>query len=112
MPIFVRAGAIVPLGPVKQYTSEPVEGPLTVQIYPGADGAFTLYEDDGHSLDYERGDWMGVEMRWMEASRRLTLRLARGSRMRGPSRRIELQVAGRRGSRQAIFDGRPLEIPL
>ena len=112
MPIFVRAGAIVPLGPVKQYTSEPVEGPLTVQIYPGADGTFTLYEDDGHSLDYERGDWMGVEMRWIEASRRLTLRLARGSRMRGPSRRIQLQIAGRRGSRQTIFDGRPLEIPL
>ena len=102
----------MPLGPVKQYTSEPVEGPLTVQIYPGADGTFTLYEDDGHSLDYERGDWMGVEMRWIEASRRLTLRLARGSRMRGPSRRIQLQIAGRRGSRQAIFDGRPLEIPL
>src|SRR5206468_7681976 len=44
MPLFVRSGAILPLGPVRQYTSEPVDAPVAVQIYPGADGAFTMYE--------------------------------------------------------------------
>ncbi len=47
MPLYVRAGTILPLGPVKQYTSEVVDGPLTLQIYPGADGQFMVYEDDG-----------------------------------------------------------------
>jgi dienelactone hydrolase len=47
MPLYVRAGAILPLGPVKQYTEEVVDAPLTFVIYPGADGSFTWYEDDG-----------------------------------------------------------------
>src|SRR5439155_6015614 len=60
MPLYVRAGAIVPFGPVKQYAAEKAAGPLTMVIYPGADGAFDLFEDDGRSFDYERGAWMGV----------------------------------------------------
>ena len=54
IPLYVRAGAILPMGPVKQYTGEQVDGPLTVHVYPGADGAFLLYEDDGQSFDYRR----------------------------------------------------------
>ena len=50
MPLHVRAGAILPLGPVRQYVDEPVDGPLTLVVYPGADGAFTLYEDDGRDV--------------------------------------------------------------
>ena len=46
MPLYVRAGSIIPMGPVKQYAAEKVDGPLTLLIYPGAD-AFALYEDDG-----------------------------------------------------------------
>ena len=59
MPLYVRAGAIVPMGPVKQYTAEKVDGPLAVTVYPGADGAFLLYEDDGSSFNYRKGEWMG-----------------------------------------------------
>ena len=47
MPLYVRAGAIIPMGPVKQYTSEPSDEPLTLVVYPGADGASSWYEDDG-----------------------------------------------------------------
>lgn len=50
MPLHVRAGAIVPMGPIKQYVDEPVDAPLSVTIYPGADGAFELYEDDGRTF--------------------------------------------------------------
>ena len=60
MPLYVRAGAIVPMGPVKQYTAEKVEGPITVTVYPGADGTFLLYEDDGSSFNYRKGEWMGL----------------------------------------------------
>ena len=51
-------------GPVKQYTAEPVDGPLTVTVYPGADGSFELFEDDGRSFEYRRGGWMGIAMKW------------------------------------------------
>src|SRR5271168_456127 len=81
MPIYTRAGSIVPMGPVRQYVSETVEGPLTVTIYPGADAEFLLYEDDGKSFAYRQGEWMGIEMRWKDAGKELEMRLADGSRM-------------------------------
>ena len=57
MPLYARSGSILPLGPVKQYTGEKVDGPLTLIVYPGVDGAFTMYEDDGATFDYRRGQW-------------------------------------------------------
>jgi alpha-glucosidase (family GH31 glycosyl hydrolase) len=81
MPIYTRAGSIVPMGPVRQYVSEAVEGPLTVTIYPGADAEFLLYEDDGKSFAYRQGEWMGIEMRWKDAGKKLEMRLADGSRV-------------------------------
>ena len=76
-------------------------------------GSFTLYEDDGRSFDYERGDWMGVDMQWNDASRRLTLRLTPGSRFRPPAeRRFRVRVAGARSSRDIRFVGTPLEVRL
>lgn len=76
MPLFVRAGATIPMGPVKQYTDERVDGPLTVTIYPGADGAFVMYEDDGKSFAHREGAWTGIEFVWDDTPRRLTIRLA------------------------------------
>ena len=113
MPLHVRAGALLPFDPIKQYVDEPVEAPLSLTIYPGADGAFTLYEDDGRTFDYRRGEWMGVEMRWQDATRRLTLQLARGSRMLPSLRRtIDVRVAGARPSRRLTFTGRPIAATL
>ena len=57
LPFYVRAGAIVPIGPVKQYVDEKVDAPLELRIYPGSDGRFVLYDDDGVSFDYERGEF-------------------------------------------------------
>ena len=111
MPLYVRAGAILPLGPVKQYVDEPVAAPLEFTIYPGADGAFFLYEDDGRSFDYRRGDWMGVEISWNDARRTVALRLARGSRMLAPGRRDWIVKLGQT-ARLVTFEGRPLELKL
>ena len=114
LPIYVRAGAIVPMGPVRQYTSEPVDGPLTLMVYPGANGAFDLYEDDGATFDCRSGEWMGIRMRWRDAERQLTLDLAPGSRMRPPMQRaVEVRVAGSTGApRAVVFEGRPVEVRL
>ncbi len=111
MPLYVRAGSIVPLGPVKQYTGEPAGGPLTLWVYPGAGATFALYEDDGVSFNDRRGEWMGVDISWNESRRRLSLRLAAGSRMLPPARReIDVRIASERTARTAIFEGRPLEV--
>jgi alpha-glucosidase (family GH31 glycosyl hydrolase) len=113
MPLFVRAGAILPIGPVKQYTGEPVDAPLTLQVYPGADGAATVYEDDGASFDHERGDWMGLDIKWTDRERRFDLRLAPGSRMRPPTeRRIHARLAGTQASRDIVFSGSAIEVRL
>jgi len=109
MPLYVRAGAILPLGPVKQYTSEPVNQPLSLSIYPGADGSFLLYEDDGSSFNYRKGDWMGIEMNWSDRQRRLRLGLAKGSRMLSPSRR-EFAVKVGDATKSVVFDGHSQEV--
>ncbi len=109
MPLYVRAGTILPLGPVKQFTGEKVDEPLSVSIYPGADAAFLLYEDDGTSFNYRRGEWMGIQMAWNDASRIIGFRLAPGSRMQPPgSKAITVQLAEM--TRSVTFTGSPIEV--
>ena len=109
IPLYVRAGAVLPLGPVKQYTSEQVDGPLSVTVYPGADGSFLLYEDDGTSFNYRKGDWMGIKMAWNDSRRVLSLHLAEGSRMLPPARR-QIEVKLEQATRQIVFEGRPIQV--
>lgn len=69
-PVYVRSGTVVPLGPVVQSTVElPGDGTLEVQVYSGADGSFTLVEDDGDSYDYERGQVRSTHFKWSDAQR-------------------------------------------
>lgn len=111
MPLYVRAGAIIPMGPIKQYTEENINAPLTLVIYPGADGTFTLYEDDGKTFNYRHGEWMGLQLRWNEHERRLSLRLAQGSRMLAPlQRKINVRLVGEKATQAATFAGKPMTI--
>jgi alpha-glucosidase/alpha-D-xyloside xylohydrolase len=73
MPIYVRAGAIIPFDPVRQYTAQAVDEPTTLRVYTGADGEFTLYEDDGISLEYLEGQGAWTRMTWDDGQRRLTI---------------------------------------
>jgi alpha-glucosidase (family GH31 glycosyl hydrolase) len=111
MPLYVRAGAIIPFGPVKQYTEEKVNAPLTLRIYPGADGQFELYEDDGRTFNFRRGEWMGILMRWTDKSRRLSLALSKGSKFSG-QRVFEVMVVGDTKTRSISFSGRPVKVEL
>jgi alpha-glucosidase/alpha-D-xyloside xylohydrolase len=113
LPLYVRAGAIVPMGPVRQYTSEVVAGPLSVSVYPGSDGRFELFEDDGRSFEYRRGAWMGLSFTWSDRERRLLITLTPGSRMRAPLvRDIDVRVAGQKEIRSVKFSGRPVTVAL
>jgi alpha-glucosidase/alpha-D-xyloside xylohydrolase len=109
VPLYVRAGAIFPLGPVKQYVAEPSDRPLSITVYPGADASFLLCEDDGTSFRYRTGEWMGIQMEWNDSRHVLNLRLADGSRMLPPARReLEVQLVG--GTPRPIaFTGLPIE---
>jgi alpha-glucosidase/alpha-D-xyloside xylohydrolase len=112
-PLYVRAGAVIPMGPVRQYTEEKVDGPLTLWVYPGSDGAFTLYEDDGKTFNYRRGDVMRLQSTWSDRDRTLKIQLAKGSRMLPPmTRNIEVQVANEAVSKAVVFKGRPVEVRL
>ncbi|MEZ5319505.1 MAG: glycoside hydrolase family 31 protein [Vicinamibacterales bacterium] len=113
MPLFVRAGTVLPMDPVRQYTDEPVAEPGTLVVYPGADGASRLYEDDGRSFAYRDGARMTVRFAWNDARRRLSLSLAEGSRMYGASPRTwRVRVAGESAARTVAFDGRPVSVDL
>jgi alpha-glucosidase (family GH31 glycosyl hydrolase) len=113
MPLHVRAGAVLPTGPVKEWVEQPAADPLTLTVYPGANGAFSLYEDDGRSFDHRRGEFMRIEAAWRDADRRLTLRLGRGSRMLPPVRRpIDVRIAGRGEARRVVFDGKQVDVRL
>jgi alpha-D-xyloside xylohydrolase len=79
MPLFVRAGAIVPTIPVQQYVGEKPNLPVTLVIYTGQNGAFDLYEDDGLSKGYARGAFSRIPVRYDEATGKLTIGARSGS---------------------------------
>jgi alpha-glucosidase (family GH31 glycosyl hydrolase) len=113
IPLYVRAGAIIAMGPLKQYTGEQVDGPLTLTVYPGADGTAFLYEDDGETFDFRSGHFMRLEMKWSDAGQQLKLQLAHGSKLTRPGKMtIDLRVAGTDVAKQIVFDGHPFSVVL
>ena len=82
-------------------------------VYPGADGAATLYEDDGRSFAYQAGAWMRIALFWTDRARRLRLSLAPGSGRLAPlPRTLEIRASGSAETRTVRFDGRTLSVRL
>jgi alpha-glucosidase (family GH31 glycosyl hydrolase) len=115
MPIYVRAGAIVPLDPVRQYTAQPVTEPTTLRVYPGANGMFTLYDDDGQSLSYRDGSdakttW--IRFRWDDTARKLTIEPdQRMKKWPGETRTFRVEVVGSDVQpKQVEFRGQRVEV--
>jgi alpha-D-xyloside xylohydrolase len=73
IPLYVRAGSIVPLGPYRQHVDDQPEAPIELHIYPGSNGSFLLYEDEGDNYRYEQGAFATILIEWDNAARRLTL---------------------------------------
>ena len=73
MPLYVRAGSIVPLGPDLQYAAEKSADPIELRVYRGANGAFTLYEDENDSYDYEKGVHATIPFSWDDSAHTLTI---------------------------------------
>lgn len=79
VPLYVRAGAIIPMGPAAQYATERPGAPYEIRVYSGADGQFTLYEDDNETYAYEKGQSARYDLRWNDARRMLTIGARRGA---------------------------------
>ena len=79
VPMFVRAGSILPLGPEMQYVGEKAWDHLEIRIYPGADGSFTLYEDEGDNYNYEKGVYATIPFTWNDKTSSLTVGSRQGS---------------------------------
>ena len=73
MPLYIKAGSIIPFGPELQYTNEKAADPITLFVYAGANGSFTLYEDEGLNYNYEKGAFARIPIRWNQAAHTLTI---------------------------------------
>ena len=76
--LYVRAGSILPMGPLIQYATHSAD-PLEIRVYKGANGAFTLYEDAGDTYDYEKGQYAQIPFSWDDAAQQLTIGARTGS---------------------------------
>lgn len=78
IPVFVKGGSILPVGPLLQYTGEKTAEPVTLYVYDGANGDFTLYEDDGTTYNYEKGDFSWIHFKYDNKSKELTISERKG----------------------------------
>ena len=112
VPMFVRAGSILPLGPEMEYIGQKAWDNLELRIYPGADGTFTLYEDEGDNYNYERGVYATIPFAWNDRTRTLTI----GSRQRSyPGMLAQRQftlVLPDGTTRTVSYDGSKVEVKL
>jgi alpha-D-xyloside xylohydrolase len=79
MPLYVRAGSIVPMGPEMEYALERPADTIELRIYPGADGSFTLYEDENDGYQYEKGRFATTQLDWVDGQRQLVIHATKGS---------------------------------
>jgi len=124
IPVFVKAGSILALGPELEYTDQKTADTLVLQVYTGADGAFTLYEDDGKSNAYEKGAYSLIPMRYDHQRKLLTIAQRQGSfpgmlqkrvfiiRWISPEQGRPLDLEDDRGDQLVEYDGRPLQIQM
>jgi len=79
LPLFVRAGSIVPMGPEKEWSTEKPEDPIELRVYRGADGDFTIYEDENDGYNYEKGAYATIPLHWDDAKQTLTIGERKGT---------------------------------
>lgn len=120
LPLHVRAGSIVPLGPDVEYADQKPADPIELRVYPGANGDFTLYEDAGDGYQYLQGQYATIPIHWDDARRTLTIGARRGSfpgMLASRTFNVVFVRSGRGGGiaparpdRVVHYDGTPVEI--
>lgn len=116
MPVLVKAGAILPMGPVVQHVNENPGAPIEIRVYAGADGKFTLYEDEGDNLNYKDGAFSTIEFAYSVADNKLTISDRNGSYENMPAERIfniVLITDGKTSTARSVkYDGSKIGVEL
>ncbi len=112
IPIYVRAGAIIPFDPVRQYTAQPVDEPTTIKVYCGQDGQFTMYEDDGISLDYLKGRATLTSFTWNDSEQHLTIEpgAPEGETNQSSDRVFKVELLPEGTTKTINYSGRRVEV--
>ena len=113
IPVLVRAGSIVPIGPVQQFAGEKPPSDLEIRVYPGADGDFSLYEDEGTNYNYEKGMRSTIHFHWNDERRELSIG-QRNGQFSGMlrSRQFKLVAVDTGSLRQVPYHGKKLTLGL
>lgn len=111
IPVYVRAGSIVPLGPVKPYADAPSNEPIEIRVYPGADGSFSLYDDAGDGFEYTRGDYSLIRFTWNDRDGILSIAPREGRYSSNPRFRILCKSAAST-AREVSYSGGAMRISL
>jgi alpha-D-xyloside xylohydrolase len=106
MPLYVRAGSIIPFGPDIFYADEQPQAMVKLRIYPGQDGVFTLYQDEGDNYNYEKGFFAAIKLRWEDKNNRLIFEKRQGE-YPGMSKTLEfcISMVGETYEYQFMYDG-------
>lgn len=113
IPLYARAGAILPLGGAVNYADQDPQGPLELRVYAGADGQFELYDDAGDSYAYERGERAVTPLEWSDGTRKLTIGARVGSfpgMVRERTFKVVLVDGGRERVKTVRYEGAPMEV--
>jgi alpha-D-xyloside xylohydrolase len=110
IPLYIRGGSIIPVGPEVQYTDEKPWDNLDIVVYPGADAEFTLYEDEGDNYNYEKGLYSTIKFKWNDKARTLTIDRRQGEYPGMlTTRKFNVKVVG--GAEKTIdYNGRKVSI--
>lgn len=112
IPVFARGGSILPIGSLRQYAAQATTEPLEIRIYPGADAEFTLYEDDGFTQAYRKGEYSRIVIKWNDSQRTLTIARRQGNYI-SMQKRIALNITLPDGtSKVIIYKGKKIECKL
>ena len=112
IPLYVKAGSILPIGPDVQYATEKKWDHLEIRVYPGADGRFVLYEDEFDNYNYESGAYTEIPFIWNESARTLTIDRRRGSYEGMPINR-KFSIVSPDGTRREVnYAGKKVNVRL
>ena len=113
IPLLVRSGSIIPLGPVIQHTGQHRLSDLEIRIYPGADASFDIYEDDGTSYTYEQGDHSSIPLRWEDDSRTVEVGERKGHFSEVEHEQsFSIRIAGGQEVRTITYSGHQVVVKL
>lgn len=111
LPLFVKAGSIIPTTEVAEYTNAQIGKPITINVYPGADCEFTIYEDEGDNYNYEKGAFSTIPLSWNDKKNTLTIGQREGS-YEGMLSEQTIIVKTPKGEKTITYKGKKVSVKL